>query len=68
MELELFYNLADYLTINISSPNTENLRSFHNHKELENLIVAIENEKTKIKTKIPLAIKISPDINDGQIR
>ena len=31
--LRKFYNLADYLTINISSPNTENLRSFHNRDE-----------------------------------
>ena len=31
-------NLGDYITINISSPNTENLRSFHNPKELEELL------------------------------
>ena len=34
MGFRKFYNLADYLTINISSPNTENLRSFHNEDEL----------------------------------
>ena len=32
-----FYNIADYLTINISSPNTENLRDYHNHKQLNEL-------------------------------
>ena len=36
--LRKFYNLADYLTINISSPNTENLRSFHNEDELNKLL------------------------------
>ena len=40
-----FYNLADYLTINISSPNTENLRSFHNENELNELLNLIEKEK-----------------------
>ena len=65
--LRTFYNLADYLTINISSPNTENLRSFHNQQELENLISAIDKEKKVLKTKIPTTIKISPDISDNQI-
>ena len=36
-----FYNLADYITINISSPNTENLRDFHNLDELGNLFEKI---------------------------
>ncbi len=65
--LRTFYNLADYLTINISSPNTENLRSFHNQQELENLISAIDKEKKVLKTKIPTTIKISPDIRGNQI-
>jgi len=40
-----FYNLADYITINISSPNTENLRDFHNQNELNLLIEKLKNEK-----------------------
>ena len=44
-----FYNLADYLAINISSPNTENLRSFHNEEELNELLGLIEKEKKNIK-------------------
>ena len=43
-------NLSDYITINISSPNTENLRSFHNPKELEKLLNAINEEKNKINS------------------
>jgi dihydroorotate dehydrogenase len=65
--LKTFYNLADYLTINISSPNTENLKSFHNQQKLENLISAIDKEKKALKTNIPIVIKISPDIRDNQI-
>ena len=62
-----FYNLADYITINISSPNTENLRDFHNQDELNSLIDKLKNEKKELNSNIPLAIKVSPDLNDYQI-
>jgi dihydroorotate dehydrogenase len=65
--LRKFYNLADYLTINISSPNTENLRSFHNEDELNELLRLIEEEKKILKTKVPITVKISPDIQDENI-
>ena len=65
--LNKFYNLADYLTINISSPNTENLRSFHNEDELDELLSLIEKEKKILKTSVPIAVKISPDIEDENI-
>ena len=65
--LRSFYNLANYLTINISSPNTKDLRSFHDKKELEELLNAIKIEKTKLTSNIPIAIKISPDITKNQI-
>ena len=62
-----FYNLADYITINISSPNTENLRDFHNQDELNLLIDKLKKEKKELNSNIPLAIKVSPDLNDDQI-
>ena len=62
-----FYNLADYLTINISSPNTENLRNFHNEDELNELLSSINNEKKILKTTVPITVKISPDIQDENI-
>tara|TARA_B100000029_G_scaffold176802_1_gene174156 strand:+ start:552 stop:1592 length:1041 start_codon:yes stop_codon:yes gene_type:complete len=62
-----FYNLGDYITINISSPNTENLRNFHNKTELEELLEAIQSEKMKLDTTIPLAVKISPNIENNKI-
>ena len=55
-------NLCDYITINISSPNTENLRSFHNPKELEELLNALNEEKNKTKLTIKIAVKIAPDL------
>ena len=65
--LRKFHNLADYLTINISSPNTENLRSFHNSNELSELLSEIENEKKILKSNIPIVVKISPDIHNNDI-
>ena len=62
-----FHNIADYITINISSPNTENLRDFHNNEELKNLLESIHNEREKLKSDIPIAIKISPDINQKKV-
>ena len=65
--LKNFYNLADYITINISSPNTENLRDFHEGKKLIELLKIINEEKKKKNTTIPIMLKISPDINDSTI-
>ena len=65
--LRKFHDIADYITINISSPNTENLRDFHNNEELKNLLESIHNEKEKLKSNIPIAIKISPDINQKKV-
>ena len=62
-----FHNLADYITINISSPNTENLRDFHDKEELKELLNAINNEKKSFNSKVPTAVKLSPDLNQNQI-
>jgi len=65
--LKTFYKVADYITINISSPNTEDLRNFHNQKKLDELLNEINNEKNKLSSKIPIVVKVSPDINDQEI-
>ena len=65
--LRVFHDIAKYITVNISSPNTENLRNFHDETRFEELMIAIEKEKIKLKTKIPIVVKISPDILDNQI-
>ena len=46
--LKSFYKVADYITINISSPNTENLRNFHNQARLDELLKEIKNEKKNL--------------------
>ena len=65
--LEKFSEVADYITINISSPNTENLRNFHDENKLKELLTSISEKKKQLKTEIPVAVKISPDINENQI-
>ena len=62
-----FYNLADYITINISSPNTKDLRNFHDQTKLNELLQTIDKEKKKLNSKTPIAVKVSPDINDQEI-
>ena len=62
-----FHNFADYITINISSPNTENLRSFHNENELRELLKSINEEKKLLNSKVPLVVKISPDIHEKEV-
>ena len=65
--LKTFHNVADYITINISSPNTEALRDFHESTKFDELIKAIEKERNNLNSKIPIVIKISPDISEKQI-
>ena len=65
--IEKFHETADYITINISSPNTENLRNFHDENKLKELLKSISEKKKELKTEIPIPVKISPDINENQI-
>jgi len=65
--LKTFYDDADYITINISSPNTENLRTFHEGNKLQDLLKSIMLEKKNLKSNIPIAVKISPDIDENQV-
>ena len=62
-----FHEVADYITINISSPNTENLRNFHDELKLDELLKIINKEKKDLNTSIPIVVKVSPDINDQDI-
>ena len=65
--LEKFSEVADYITINISSPNTENLRNFHEENKLKELLNSVSERKKQLKSEIPIAVKISPDISENQI-
>tara|TARA_B100000902_G_scaffold199846_1_gene190483 strand:- start:2480 stop:3526 length:1047 start_codon:yes stop_codon:yes gene_type:complete len=62
-----FHQVADYIAINISSPNTEDLRNFHDQIKLNELLQALNKEKKNLDSKTPIAVKVSPDINDFEI-
>ena len=60
-------SFAGYITINISSPNTEGLRNFHEKKALEKLLIGVNKIKKDKNIVKPLVVKISPDIKDNEI-
>ena len=64
---KIFNNVGDYITINISSPNTENLRNFHNPKELDELLCVLNEEKNKTGSSSKIAVKISPDLKSNDL-
>lgn len=65
------YPFAGYITINISSPNTKNLRRLQQGDEIKNLISALKEEQIKLQQQhgnyVPLALKIAPDLSDAEI-
>ena len=65
--LKTFHEVANYITINISSPNTEDLRSFHDQSKLDELLETINKEKKLMNSEVPIAVKVSPDIDDNEI-
>ena len=65
---ETFQSVADYITINISSPNTEDLRNFHDQSKLNKLLEGINKKKQNLGSKIPIAVKVSPDIDEKEIK
>jgi dihydroorotate dehydrogenase len=56
---------ADYITVNISSPNTVGLRDFHQKDSMEKLLEQINKLRIEKKINKPLILKISPDLNDS---
>jgi dihydroorotate dehydrogenase len=69
--IDSFAPVADYLTINISSPNTEGLRSLQGRLALDSLLAAIAGARTtasETRTKpIPVLIKIAPDLSEDEL-
>lgn len=66
------YLPASYITINISSPNTKNLRQLQQGDEIKYLLDALKQEQLKLQAEhgkyTPLAVKIAPDLSDEEIR
>jgi dihydroorotate dehydrogenase len=70
--LRKVYPYASYVTVNISSPNTKNLRQLQGASELDALLSQLKEEQTRLADKyghyVPLALKIAPDVDGDQIR
>ena len=70
--LQRVYSSADYITINISSPNTPGLRTLQFGDELKHLLDVLKSEQKLLaqssKKYVPLAVKIAPDMKDDDIR
>lgn len=69
--LRKVYALASYVTVNISSPNTRNLRQLQDSDELDALLGALKAEQMQLAERnrryVPLALKIAPDLSSEQI-
>jgi dihydroorotate dehydrogenase len=70
--LRKVYPYASYVTVNISSPNTKNLRQLQGASELDALLSQLKDEQSRLADKhghyVPLALKIAPDVDGDQIR
>jgi dihydroorotate dehydrogenase len=69
--LEGVYPHADYVTINISSPNTKNLRALQSDDALDSLLGAIAAKRQELASRhgrrVPIFVKIAPDLDDAQV-
>ena len=61
--------LADYLIVNVSSPNTPGLRTLQGQKELTDILSAVQKKRNAVCTKNvpPLLVKIAPDLNEDDV-
>ena len=70
--LEKVYPYASYVTVNISSPNTKNLRQLQGSSELDALLGRLKDAQQRLADRhmryVPIALKIAPDIDSEQIR
>ncbi|MGE6920275.1 quinone-dependent dihydroorotate dehydrogenase [Achromobacter kerstersii] len=69
--LEGVYPHADYVTVNISSPNTKNLRALQSGDELSSLLGQLADKRRALEDqhqrRVPMAVKIAPDLTQEQI-
>ena len=69
--MEHLYDVADYITVNISSPNTPGLRSLQYGEQLNELLSHLKDKQSELSNKydkyVPLSLKISPDLSEDEI-
>ena len=62
-----FSDLADYLTVNVSSPNTPGLRNLQAGEALARLLGEVLAARTKAKVRVPILLKLAPDLDERQM-
>jgi len=69
--MQKVYAYASYITVNISSPNTKNLRDLQEKEALSNLLGTLKLAQTKLAEQhgkyVPIALKIAPDLTQAQV-
>ncbi len=69
--LERFAPLADYLTVNVSSPNTPGLRELQSRDYLEGLLAPLVKRRDEMRSRlpgpVPVLVKLAPDLDDSQL-
>lgn len=65
--LEALYPYVDYFAVNVSSPNTPNLRALQDKEPLAALLTAVQEKNQQLGTPKPVLLKIAPDLTDGQL-
>jgi len=69
--LEGVYRHADYVVVNVSSPNTQNLRALQRDDALDALLAALRERRDTLAAQhgrsVPLFVKIAPDLDDAQV-
>lgn len=69
--MQKVYEYASYITVNISSPNTKNLRALQEKEALSHLLATLKVEQTKLADAygkyVPIALKIAPDLEHEQV-
>jgi dihydroorotate dehydrogenase len=72
LALDGVYPHADYVTVNISSPNTQNLRSLQSDTALDALLSALRDRRQALAAQhgkdVPLFVKIAPDLEEAQVQ
>ncbi|MCR5454549.1 MAG: quinone-dependent dihydroorotate dehydrogenase [Bacteroidales bacterium] len=66
-DLQALHDYVDYIAVNISSPNTPNLRELQNKEPLKQLLSALKEEDKKFAKSKPILLKIAPDLTEGQL-
>jgi dihydroorotate dehydrogenase len=70
--LERVYARADYVTVNVSSPNTRNLRDLQEHRALDDLLSRLADRRARLTERhgrrVPLALKVAPDLEPAQVQ